>query len=211
MLAALPLKERFRESGNLNSPPPTVGYLARICPAKGLHVLVDAFVRLRSMPGMAKARLHVAGWLGPDDEGYFRQQQNHLADAGYADAFEFRRAPDWTEKFGFLSSLDVLSVPTTYREPKGRYVLEALAAGVPVVQPRHGAFPELLASTGGGVLFEPGDVAVLAAALHELLSHPGRRRELGEQGRAGVAARHTDEHAARVTLEVYQKVSAGRS
>ena len=56
----------------------------------------------------------------------------------------------------FLHGIDVLSVPTTYREPKGLYVLEALANGVPVVQPSHGSFPELIEVTGGGILVAAG-------------------------------------------------------
>jgi len=200
------MKEFRRDSGNLNAPPPTIGYLARICPAKGLHILVDTLMTLRAMPDMERVQIRVAGWVGPDDESYLKRQQQRLVDAGHEDAFELHRAPGFQEKLSFLRGIDVLSVPTTYREPKGRYVLEALAAGVPVVQPRHGAFPEILARTGGGELFEPGDAAALAAALQGLLSDPQRRRELGEQGRIGVAKHHTDEHAAAGTLEVYRRV-----
>jgi len=194
-----------REISKLNASPPTVGFLARICPAKGLHFLIDGFLVLRSMPGMERARLHVAGWIGPDDELYLRQQQQRLWDAGIDDAFELHRAPAFEEKRSFLQGIHVLSVPTTYREPKGRYVLEALAAGVPVVEPRHGAFSEMLARTGGGELFEPGNATALAVALHGLLSDPRRRSELGEQGRRGVLSHHTDEHAARATLAVYRR------
>ena len=51
----------------------------------------------------------------------------------------------------FLQSLDVMSVPATYAEPKGIFLLEAMANGVPVVQPRRGAFPEIIEKTGGGL------------------------------------------------------------
>src|SRR6185503_12593774 len=101
-----------------------------------------------------------------------------LADAGHAADFEYVEAPDHASKIRFLQSLDVLSVPTTYREPKGLYVLEALANGVPVVQPRHGAFPEMLAATGGGVLVNPDDPVDLARGLSELIMDPARRFEL---------------------------------
>ena len=105
----------------------------------------------------------------------------------------------------FLHGLDVLTVPTTYREPKGLYVLEALANGVPVVQPRHGSFPELIEATGGGVLVEPNDAADLAAKLHRLMSDPARRRELGERGRAAVHERFHARRMAEETLAVYEK------
>jgi glycosyltransferase involved in cell wall biosynthesis len=108
---------------------------------------------------------------------------------------------DRAQKIDFLMKLDVLSVPTVYRDPKGLFVLEALAAGVPVVQPEHGAFPELLAQTGGGRLVHPNDPPALADALHEMLSDPELRRRLAREGQHTVHDRfHADAMAAR-TLE----------
>src|SRR5262249_48837135 len=126
------------------SEPFTVGYLARICPEKGLHHLVDAFLILSKMPGMPQCRLRVAGWLGQNSRAYFDEQCGKLERAGLIDQFHHDELPDLSSKSRFLQSLDVLSVPTTYREPKGLYVLEAWAHGVPVVQPAHGSFPELI-------------------------------------------------------------------
>ena len=80
-------------------------------------------------------------------------------------------------KSDFLESIHVLSVPTTFREPKGLYVLEALSHGVPVVQPAHGAFPELIEETGGGLLVPPDSPGDLAAALEQLMVNDTRRIE----------------------------------
>ena len=110
------------------------------------------------------------------------------------------------QKRQFLQSIDVLSVPTVYHEPKGLFVLEALASGVPVVQPRHGAFPELLASTGGGLLVPPGDGEALASAWRRLLDDPTLRHQLAEDGRASVCQRHTAEAMAEATLQVIEKI-----
>ena len=85
----------------------------------------------------------------------------------------------------------MLSVPTTYREPKGLYVLEALANGVPVVQPRHGSFPELIEATGGGLLVSPDDPADLARVLYELMGDGSRREEIGQKGRASFTSAFT--------------------
>ena len=112
--------------------------------------------------------------------------------------------PDREDKIRFLQGLDVLSVPTVYREPKGLYVLEALAAGVPVVQPEHGAFPELLAATGGGVLFPPGQLDELSAAIHELLTDPTAARRLGEAGRRRVVTDFAATVMAERTLEIWR-------
>ena len=64
--------------------------------------------------------------------------------AGLGGEFEYRGELDRAAKVAFLHELDVLSVPTTYQEPKGLFLMEAMASGVPVVQPRRGAFPEII-------------------------------------------------------------------
>lgn len=184
---------------------PTIGYFARICPAKGFHVLVDAFLRLRRMPGGEQTRLHAAGWLGEGDRAYYEQQLAKLEAAGAAGHFHYAGVVDRRQKFDFLHQLDVFSVPTTYREPKGIYVLEALAAGVPVVQPEHGSFPELIESAGGGQLVPPNDPARLAETLHLLLRNAELRGALGKAGQAGVRRHFGAERMARETLAVYRR------
>jgi len=96
----------------------------------------------------------------------------------------------------------VLSVPTEFLEPKGLYVLEALANGVPVVQPRHGAFPELLEATGGGRLVTPGDPDELADTFEELANDPDTRYSLGATGQINVREQFSAEVMAAATLEV---------
>ncbi len=188
--------------------PPTVGYLARLVHEKGLHVLVEAFIELRRRPQMEQARLHIAGWVGDDPEGYAEEQFQKLHDAGLADAFEYRDLFErHQDKVDFLRELDVLSTPTTYREPKGLFVLEALAAGVPVVQPDHGAFPELLADTGGGRLVRPNDPAHLADVLHELLLDHEARKKLAEHGRRAVLESRNVERTSTRVLQLYHQMA----
>jgi glycosyltransferase involved in cell wall biosynthesis len=188
-----------------NGRPPTIGYFARICPEKGLHVLVEAFRLMRRTPGAPPARLRVSGWLGKSNHGYLAGLKKQLEAAGLLGDFEHVECPGHDDKVRFLQGLDVLSVPTTYREPKGLYVLEALANGVPVVQPRHGSFPELVGETGGGLLVEPDNPAALARGLRELLEDAGRREELGRKGREAVHGRFHADRMAAETVEVYGK------
>ena len=108
-------------------------------------------------------------------------------------------------KIDFLRGLDLLSVPTVYREPKGLFVLEALASGVPVVQPEHGAFPELLAGTGGGKLVRPEDPQHLAETLHHMLTDHEHRLTLGQQGRETVHRDFNAQRMAQETLDVYRQ------
>lgn len=184
----------------------TVGYLARIAPEKGLHVLAEAYVRLRARSGATPARLLVAGYLPPEHRGYLESIRAKLRDARLEAEFEYRGELDRTAKIAFLRSLDVFSVPTIYREPKGLFLLEAMAAAVPVVQPRVGAFPEIVEKTGGGLLVEPEDRDALAAALHELWSDPDRARALGANGAAGVREHYTVEEMAERAEEAYQEI-----
>lgn len=198
-------------SGDLRSPLGagqstfTIGYFARICPEKGLHLLVEAWHLLRQVPGAPSCRLRVSGWLGASAHAYFAGIQEHIKDWGLAADFEYVDSPDHATKIRFLQSLDVLSVPTVYREPKGLYVLEALANGVPVVQPRHGSFPELIEATGGGILVNPNDPVDLARGLRQLLENPAHRAELGQKGKIALRERFHAARMAQETLEVYRR------
>jgi glycosyltransferase involved in cell wall biosynthesis len=181
---------------------PVVGYLARICPEKGFHNIVDAFIHLRNSPGAPPAKLRAAGWMGDHQRGFFEQQVKKFADAGLAGDIERVECPDHASKVRFLQSIDVFSVPAAFREPKGLYVLEAWANGVPVVQPRYGSFPELIEATGGGLLTEPGDTPGLAAAIRRLLDDPAQRAELGRKGQDAVRRRFTARVMAEETVGV---------
>ena len=184
--------------------PLNIGYLARICPEKGLHVLVDAFDLL--LKKGVEARLRVAGYLGKRDEQYFQSLLDRIRDYGWRDRFEYVGEIDRQDKIAFLNGLHLLSVPTTYREPKGLYILEALANAVPVVQPAHGAFPELLEVTGGGLLVEPNSPSSLAEGLHSLSTNALLRERMGEKGKQVVHEQFSDRQMAEATAEVYKRL-----
>ena len=188
-----------------NGEPFTIGYFARICPEKGLHNLVEAFRVLRSQPDLPPARLRVSGWLGDHQKPYLEELRKKLASWKLDNDFEHHDSPDLQSKIQFLHNVDVLSVPTTYREPKGMYILEAWANGIPVVQPRHGSFPELIEATGGGLLVNPDDPEDLANGLRQLMDNPDKRTEMGRRGQAIVSERFHAEAMAKATVEVYQK------
>lgn len=187
----------------------TLGYLARICPEKGFHLLVGAFLRLAREPGRERLRLRAAGYMSDKDRPFFEALAERVRQAGLGDRFEYVGEVDHAGKIRFLRALDILSVPTVYREAKGLPVLEALANAVPVVEPRHGSFPEMLEATGGGLLVEPGSVEALAAGLAKLLDDRTLRLDLGRRGREVVHARFNDEVMARQTLAVYEEMVGG--
>jgi glycosyltransferase involved in cell wall biosynthesis len=188
--------------------PPTIGYFARICPEKGLHHLVEAFIQLRQQPGAPAYQLRVSGWLGENNKAYFADLQKRLENAGLHNDFTHVESPDHASKVRFFHDIDILSVPTTYREPKGLYILEALANGVPVVQPGHGSFPELIDATGGGVLVVPHDPADLARGLRRLLDDPAHAEQLATRGKTVVHEHFHAQRMAEETAAVYAQYIA---
>ncbi len=190
------------------SGPFTIGYFARVTPEKGLRNLVDAYRLLRSDKGSGEVRLEVAGYLAPEHRSYLRGIEQQMKDWGFEGEFQYRGVLDRRGKIEFLQSLDVLSVPSAYKEPKGMFLLEAMACGVPVVQPRHGAFPEILEKTGGGILVDPEDAADLADGLLSIWKDRELAEDLGRAGREGVSQHFSVAQESHRTLEVYANYSA---
>ena len=188
------------------SQPFTVGFFARVAPEKGLHVLCDAYQRFRAKSRGTKARLLVAGYLAPEHAAYLDDLVQKVAAAGLGSEFQYRGELDRAGKIAFLRSLDVMSVPAPYAEPKGIFLLEAMATGVPVVQPRRGAFPEILEKTGGGMLVDADDPDALAQAFRQLQSDPTLAAGLGEAGAAGVRAHYSVGHMAETVEHIYTDV-----
>ncbi len=189
---------------NLNGHAPVIAYLARICPEKGLDRLIDAFEILRRLPQMSDARLRIAGYLGGANHKWFEQLQKSAQSRGLSGNVEYLGEVDLAGKINLFDNADVLCVPTAYAEPKGIYILEALARGLPVVQPAHGAFPELIAETNGGLLAPNNNPDALAHALADLLGNAEQRRHHSAAGRAAVHDRFTDDHMAANMLKVYE-------
>ncbi|QJW92926.1 glycosyltransferase family 4 protein [Frigoriglobus tundricola] len=184
---------------------PTVGYFARICPEKGFHRAVEAFIAFRRLPDAPAARFKVSGWLGEANRPFYTEQVKRLEAAGLLGDFEHVECPTHETKVQFMRSIDVLCVPTVYREPKGLYVMEAWANGVPVLLPAHGAFPELVESTGGGLLVDPDSIDELAAGMKKVLTDHAFRQRAGRAGEAAVRARYTADAMARETVTLLER------
>jgi glycosyltransferase involved in cell wall biosynthesis len=185
---------------------PTIGYFARLCHGKGLHLLIEAFILIKQRGTLPGLRLRVGGAMTAVDEAYVSSQEARLVEAGVRGDVEILPNIPAEEKAGFLQSLSVLSVPAIYGEAFGLFVIEAMACGIPVVEPEHAAFPELIHATGGGVLCAPDDAGSLAAALEQLLLTPGLAEAVGRRGRAAV---ERDFSASRMAREFAAVCAAG--
>jgi phosphatidyl-myo-inositol alpha-mannosyltransferase len=177
---------------------PTIGFLGRYAePRKGLPVLLEAMrAVVRDHPG---ARLLVGGRGDPEEfaELVGEELAPHVTLLG-----ELAEA----EKAAFLRSVDVYCAPNLLGESFGVVLLEAMAAGAPVVASDLDAFARVLEDGTAGVLVPRGSAAALAGALTQLLGDPVGRFELAEAGRRAVAGYDWSVVADRI-LTVYETVA----
>lgn len=172
-------------------PPLAIGYLARMVPGKGLGTVVDAFILLKKRGHFPTAKLIVVGAMTASDEAYAESLKTKLNAAGCGADAEWHPNVSREEKSELLRRFTLLSVPATYGEAFGLYIAEAWASGVPIVQPDCAAFPELIAATGAGALFEPANTDSLVNAWEKLLADPSTAHALGAKGRAAVERDYT--------------------
>lgn len=185
---------------------PTIGYLSRACPDRGLDTLIEAFVHVKAKPELKNAKLRIGGGRTPDDKAFLEKIHRRLASCGLSADVEFVEDFGLSARQVFLRSLSLLCVPEKQPVAYGLYVLEALASGVPVVQPAHGVFRELIEMTGGGLLCEPNNANAFAEAMAALLLDPNRARQLGTQGRNAVIEKFNIDQTVRNLLRIYQDV-----
>jgi glycosyltransferase involved in cell wall biosynthesis len=197
-----------REAGAEQPAAPALGYFARMCPEKGLGLAVDVFIELKKRAKMPGLKFRVGGGCGPSDQKFVAKQRAKMEEAGVLKDCEFFPNVTREEKIRFLQSLDIFCTPALYGEAFGLYVIEALAAGVPVVQPRHAAFPEIIEATGGGLIAEP-NAAALAQSVESLLLNRERARALGEAGQRAVLQHFSVQRMAEGVLNVYREAVAG--
>ncbi len=162
--------------------PPVLGYLARMSKPLGLGILAEAFIKLKQRPDLANLQLKISGGYTADDQAFIDEIKSRLADAGVLDDCHFQPDFNRERRIDFLASLTLLSVPVLAGGAFGSFVTEAMAAGVPVVQPDTGSFPEIIAASGGGVLYHPNTPSRLDETIAELLSDQPRLEALARAG-----------------------------
>lgn len=155
---------------------PHVLFVGRIEPRKGLQVLLRAWPQvLQRHPG---ARLWVCG------DGPQRAQSIELARSlGIAERVDFFGALDDADRVARLAAADLFCAPALHGESYGLVLVEAMAAGVPVVAAANAGYASVLSQGGEGGLVPPGDVAALAACLSRLLGDLRERERLASWGR----------------------------
>ena len=186
---------------------PTVGFLSQITSVAGVDRFVEAVLLLRQRPGWEGVQPRITGGPGPE-KGLIRRLRKRLRSAGLDDDGVFvAEAFKGEERLAFLRSLSVLSVPSRHPEAFGHFILEAMAAGVPVVQPNIGAYPEVLAHAPDW-LYEPNTAEALADTWQRVLTDTTRTQEAVEAGRRRVRETHSLEQTATGMVAAYAQQTA---
>jgi glycosyltransferase involved in cell wall biosynthesis len=196
----------FSQGDEATTAPRVIGYLARVCEDKGLHLLIQACENLAARNDLPPFVVHAAGYLGKGDKPYLKRIEAQVARGPLAGRFKYVGELDRAGKIAFLQTLDIFSTPTVYRESKGLPALEAMANAVPVVLPDHGSFSEMIADTGGGLLHRPRDANHLAERLSELLRDPLKATQLGLAGQQAIHNRYHARAMAEQTRALYRLI-----
>ena len=186
--------------------PPAIGYLSRICEENGFELLVEAFILLKSDPRFITLKLKVTGGMTGDDKPFLQRQIKKLEKNNLLRDIEIQHDFTLDDLKGFFNSLTVLSVPVLKGEAFGLYQIEAMASGVPLVQPDLGAFPEIIQASCGGVTYSPNTAEALAEKLKEVLSNPSILLEMSISGRKAVEEKFDCRKLTKTMIEIYERL-----
>jgi len=185
--------------------PSAIGYFSRINSYNGFDKLVDAFIELKKKDLIQGLTLNVCGGYTGLDKSFLLKQIKKIKEAGLAKSTKIYPEFQGDKKMEFFNDVDVISVPVRKYDGYGLYILEANGAGIPVVQPATGAFPEIIATTGGGILYSPDTVQDLAESLYKLLSDKELLYSLGANGGKMVRQELSLDKMSSRLSEVYNK------
>jgi glycosyltransferase involved in cell wall biosynthesis len=185
--------------------PPVLGFFARMCKEKGLDLLIDTFILLKKRARVPNLKLHVGGAMGPGDEPFVNELKLRLQGSGVLGDVTFFSNLTKEQKQQFFRRISVMSVPALYGEAFGLYLLEAWAAGVPVVQPPVAAFPELIEASGGGVVTKSATPEALAEGIEQVLLDETKRQFLSKSARHAMEEQFTAEAMARRMTEAFTR------
>ena len=171
---------------NSDEKPRSIGFLSRMCLENGLDILIDAFILLKKQPGFEDVRLLLTGGQTADDKAFLKEQKQKIDRFGLRAHVEFIPDFDPSARDAFFKRVMLLSVPVRKGEAFGIYLTEAMAAGIPIVQPPLGAFPEIIEKSGGGMIYRENTPEELAKTLQELFSGQEILNQLSRNARRSV-------------------------
>ncbi len=190
------------------SRPLTIGYFDRVSEHNGFDKLVDAFIDIKTKNIIPDLALHVCGGYTADDKEFIAKQIKKIRDNNLQKNIKICNEFRGDNKAEFFENVDVISVPVRKLDGYGLYILEANGAGIPVVQPATGAFPEILEMTGGGIIYSPDTVSELSKNLVKILTDNNLRKKLGETGSVNIRSKLSLDKMAEGLSAIYSKISS---
>jgi spore coat protein SA len=205
----------------------TVLFVGRLCPEKGVHVLLAAMKEVsRTHP---RASLSLVGPLDLSPKEYvdphgqdriFDDLVSYYSNPGAYEELIRRQVSGLSQAFlhgrvansqlcSHYSRAGIFVFPSVWHEPFGIPVIEAMAAGLPVIATRGGALPEVVRDGETGILVERGDSQELAGAIGKLLSDPSLRQRMGAAGRKRVQQLFTWDRSVARLQELYARILEG--
>jgi glycosyltransferase involved in cell wall biosynthesis len=186
--------------------PPVIGYISRMYEEHGFGLLIDAFIKLKQQKGFENVLLKLSGGYTADDKKFVTKQVKKLKKAKVIDDVEFIDDYKTEERYNFFEKVTILTVPVLKGEAFGVYQLESMACGVPLVQPKLGAFPEIIEQTKGGVTFEPNTPDAMVEAWMNILPDHELIRTLSKEGHKNTINKYHIDNVSVKVLEIYKKV-----
>ncbi|MGL6197081.1 MAG: glycosyltransferase family 4 protein [Thermoguttaceae bacterium] len=183
-------------------PTQTLGYFARISRQKGVDTLVDAFIKICHSGKFPELQLKIGGGLTKSDDPFMNSLKQKASTAGLGQRVSFHPNLSRQDKIKFLESLTICVVPSRINEPAARYALESMAAATPVILPSRGALPEIVAQTGGGVIYDADDINSLVETIERLLINRQKLRTFGKDGQAAVSEQFNADVSAKRFLQL---------
>jgi glycosyltransferase involved in cell wall biosynthesis len=182
----------------------TIGYISRMSHENGMDILVDAFILLKKQPGYEDVQLILTGGQTGDDKQFLKEIHRKIKSNSLESAVDFHNNFEGEGRREFFARTSMISVPVRNGEAFGIYIAEAMASGIPVIQPALGAFPEVLAKTGGGIIYGENTPEALSLALKKMIDDPAGLRQLSEDARRGVEKHLNINYLAHKLIETYQ-------
>lgn len=199
-----PNEYKYISTANKNR---NIGYISRMCEANGFDIIVDAFILLKKEPAFHDVSLILTGGSTGDDKTVIKQAKQKLKTAGLTNQVEFHEDFDGEGRHEFFAKVNLISVPVKNGEAFGLYLLESMASGVPVVQPKLGAFPEIIKKSNGGVIYENNKPEELARTLKDLLEKEDKLTDLSINARKGVEEEFNIYNQADKLIKIYHQLS----
>jgi glycosyltransferase involved in cell wall biosynthesis len=199
--------EYVKAKDNVKSP--AIGFFNRISYHNGFDKLIDAFIKLKTDNLIPDLTLNVCGGYTGDDKPFITTQIKKIREKGLQKSIRIYPEFSGEKKTEFFNDVDVISVPVRKYDGYGLYILEANGAGIPVVQPATGAFPEIIGMTGGGIIYSPDTVDELAESLFRMLTDRELRNKTGKTGNDNVRSLLSLDNMSAGLSKVYNKLSPG--